>query len=284
MPLHQPSLVSDAPAPMRESPDPMRETTASAAGEARFAGAPWQVWARSAAIGAAAGLFLAVIGAAGTAEAPLLRRLLYWVPMMTLGVFLGGWVASVATRLLPARANVVLLWAVVTLGVAVVSGALIFFYTGAYWGFRAGWREVPTFALVFLAISAAMTALMIAVTRPGAVTHAPAAGVAATGPRLAERFPAKLKGAALYAVSAEDHYLRLHTSKGADLILMRLSDAIAELEGVEGAQTHRSWWVAREAVEDARREGERVTLVLKGGAEAPVSRPNVRALREAGWF
>jgi DNA-binding LytR/AlgR family response regulator len=65
---------------------------------------------------------------------------------------------------------------------------------------------------------------------------------------------------------------------------MRLSDAIAELEGLEGAQTHRSWWVAREAVESARRDGDRVTLVLKSGAEAPVSRPNVRPLREAGWF
>jgi DNA-binding LytR/AlgR family response regulator len=65
---------------------------------------------------------------------------------------------------------------------------------------------------------------------------------------------------------------------------MRLSDAIAELEGLEGAQTHRSWWVAKDAVEDARREGERVTLVVKGGVEAPVSRPNVRPLRQAGWF
>jgi DNA-binding LytR/AlgR family response regulator len=42
--------------------------------------------------------------------------------------------------------------------------------------------------------------------------------------------------------------------------------------------------VARDAVESARREGDRATLTLKGGAEAPVSRPNVKALREAGWF
>ncbi len=92
------------------------------------------------------------------------------------------------------------------------------------------------------------------------------------------------EGALLYAVSAEDHYLRLHTPKGSDLILMRLADAIAELGGIEGAQTHRSWWVAREAVESARRDGERVVLLLKGGVEAPVSRPNVRPLREARWF
>ena len=65
---------------------------------------------------------------------------------------------------------------------------------------------------------------------------------------------------------------------------MRLSDAIAELEGLEGAQTHRSWWVARDAVESTRRDGDKFVLVLKGGVEAPISRPNVRALREAGWL
>jgi len=41
-----------------------------------------------------------------------------------------------------------------------------------------------------------------------------------------ERLPVRLRGSELYAVEAQDHYLRLHTSKGADLILMRLSDAI----------------------------------------------------------
>jgi len=120
--------------------------------------------------------------------------------------------------------------------------------------------------------------------QPGRLTHAPAIGAPAPSVRFLERLPPKLKGAVLYAVSAEDHYLRLHTSKGSDLILMRLSDALVELEGLEGAQTHRSWWVAKEAVESARREGDRVMLTLKGGVEAPVSRPNVRPLREAGWF
>lgn len=119
---------------------------------------------------------------------------------------------------------------------------------------------------------------------PGAVTHAREAGTAAQPVRFMERLPTKLKGAAIFAVSAEDHYLRVHTSKGSDLILMRLGDAIAELEGLEGAQTHRSWWVARDAVEGSRRDGDKITLLLKGGAEAPVSRPNVRPLREAGWF
>jgi DNA-binding LytR/AlgR family response regulator len=99
-----------------------------------------------------------------------------------------------------------------------------------------------------------------------------------------ERLPLKLRGGEVWAVEAEDHYLRLHTSKGQDLILMRLADAISELEGIEGAQVHRSWWVARDAIADAKRGDGRATLTLKDGAEAPVSRTYARLLRERGWI
>ena len=85
-------------------------------------------------------------------------------------------------------------------------------------------------------------------------------------------------------MEAEDHYLRLHTSRGSDLILMRLADAVAELEGIEGAQTHRSWWVAKAAVVDARRGDGRAVLTLTNGVEAPVSRSYAGALRAAGWY
>ena len=63
-----------------------------------------------------------------------------------------------------------------------------------------------------------------------------------------------------------------------------MADAIAELDGIEGAQVHRSWWVAKDAVAEIKRADRRVTLVLKDGAEAPVSRPNISALRESGWM
>jgi hypothetical protein len=115
----------------------------------------------------------------------------------------------------------------------------------------------------------------------GRAAEAPAAAAA---PRFLERLPPKLRGAELWAVEAEDHYLRLHTSRGQDLILMRLGDALAELEGADGAQTHRSWWVAREAVAGVRRADGRATLTLKNGVEAPVSRTHGRALRARGWY
>src|SRR5262249_48854577 len=95
-------------------------------------------------------------------------------------------------------------------------------------------------------------------------------------PRFLERLPPKLRGADLWAIEAEDHYLRLHTSKGQDLILMRLTDALAELKGLDGAQTHRSWWVAREAFIEVERGDGRATLTLKNGVAAPVSRTHAR--------
>lgn len=65
---------------------------------------------------------------------------------------------------------------------------------------------------------------------------------------------------------------------------MRFSDALDELEGLEGAQTHRSWWVARDAVQAVSRGDGRATLTLEGGLNAPVSRRYAKALRDTGWY
>jgi DNA-binding LytR/AlgR family response regulator len=131
-------------------------------------------------------------------------------------------------------------------------------------------------------ISLVMSALAVLIRPHSSQTHAAPAG--APPAKFLTRLPAKLAGAELYAVEAEDHYLRLHTSRGQDLILMRLSDAIAELEGLEGAQTHRSWWVAKGSVAAAARGDGRAVLTLKDGSEVPVSRGFARDLRQAGWF
>lgn len=86
------------------------------------------------------------------------------------------------------------------------------------------------------------------------------------------RLPTKYRTAQLYAVSGEDHYLRVHTNFGEELILMRLSDAIKELTDYPGTQTHRSWWVAKQGVDATRKENGKMILTLKSGTEAPVSR------------
>ena len=85
------------------------------------------------------------------------------------------------------------------------------------------------------------------------------------------RIPAKL-GTELLYIEVEDHYLRVHTPLGSDLLLFRLADAVAGLEPALGRQVHRSYWVARHAVASIERDGHRARLVLTTGAKIPVSR------------
>lgn len=94
------------------------------------------------------------------------------------------------------------------------------------------------------------------------------------------RTPPELRGPVL-ALSAEDHYLRVHTAAGDRLIHYRFSQAAREL-GEAGVQVHRSWWVAREAVRAVERDGERLVLVLDRGLRVPVSRTYMLAARQAG--
>ena len=233
-------------------------------------------------VSATAGVFLAMSGAFGTAHVPLSLRLAYWVGLCLAGAVVGTGVSQLVGRDGRADERPWLFGALVSLGITlpftlVVWGVTDLMFTG---GVRLA--SLPRYLAPVWIITTAMTALNMMVQRRPPQTHAAAAG--STPVRFLQRLPPRLRGGRLFAVEAQDHYLRLHTSKGQDLILMRLADAVAELEGIEGAQTHRSWWVAREAVTDARRGDGRAVLSLASGVEAPVSRAYARALREAGWF
>ncbi|HEX4080027.1 MAG TPA: LytTR family DNA-binding domain-containing protein [Rhizomicrobium sp.] len=151
---------------------------------------------------------------------------------------------------------------------------------------RAAW--LPEFYLPVLVVTAAMVSLNLLVQRRPVETHAADSSgepqhAARPAPILA-RLPPRLRSATLYAVQAEDHYIRFYTSAGSDLVLLRFSDALRELRGIEGAQVHRSWWVARDAVKSSRRDDGKLFLVLGDGTEAPVSRSYTRALQAEGWL
>jgi len=100
---------------------------------------------------------------------------------------------------------------------------------------------------------------------------------------LLDHLPPEL-GSEIIALQMEDHYVRVHTALGSDLVLMRMRDAVALLADLDGRQVHRSWWVARDAVEDVERHGRNVRLVLARGIEAPVSRAQIAELKAAGWI
>lgn len=231
-----------------------------------------------------AGLLLALTEAFGMGGTSLLFRLGYWLPIMLLGSLWGHLCSGLVERHVDMDRRPLL--AVVALTV-VISGPLVVMVwaaTGLFFDDDRAVRlaRLPDFIGPVLVVTGTVSALNVFLARTPVQTHAAAVG--AKPARFLDRVPFKLRGAVIRAVQSEDHYLRIHTDRGSDLILMRLSDALAELEGLEGAQTHRSWWVARDAVRGVSRGDGRATLTLEGGLEAPVSRRYARALREAGWY
>lgn len=87
------------------------------------------------------------------------------------------------------------------------------------------------------------------------------------------------------AVTAEDHYCRIHLANGArPLVLARFADLLAELAGIDGEQVHRGAWVAATAIDGAIRDGRAWRLVIADGTRFPVSASRVAAVRARGWL
>lgn len=128
---------------------------------------------------------------------------------------------------------------------------------------------------------------ILTVARPEAELRAEKEEIAAanavpTVGRLRRR-PDGLNGQIQY-MQMEDHYLRVRTDEGEGLALCRMSDAAADLADTDGLQVHRSWWVARNAVRDVKRERYKKTLVATDGTEIPIGRSFEKLLRTEGWL
>jgi hypothetical protein len=83
----------------------------------------------------------------------------------------------------------------------------------------------------------------------------------------------------LICLEMSDHYLKVHTDRGHHMLLMRLKDALLKLDGFAGMQTHRSWWVATEAIVSVNKDNRKMSLTLANGIEVPVSRTFVDAVK-----
>jgi len=104
-------------------------------------------------------------------------------------------------------------------------------------------------------------------------------------PDFMTKVPISRRGA-LIAIKAEDHYLKVTTSKGESLVHYRISDAIGEMPDETGIRVHRSHWVARDAISRCDAAGRSLRLTLVNGAVVPVSQsykqPVLRFCRAAG--
>lgn len=231
-----------------------------------------------------AALFLTLTDAFGLDVLPLLPRFFYWLALLACGQVLGTLLWRWTERLPLAASRPYLTAGINCLALSLPWTVIAWAVTAFALGETLRWARLPGFILPVLVVAGAMAALNLLRNRQPVVTHAAGGAQPAAPPAILARFPLKLRGAVLHAVQAEDHYIRLYTSAGSDLVLLRFSDALAELEGIEGAQVHRSWWVARTAVVSSAREDGRQMLVLPDGTMAPVSRSYARALRAKGWY
>ncbi|WP_339932843.1 LytTR family DNA-binding domain-containing protein [uncultured Brevundimonas sp.] len=228
------------------------------------------------------GLFLGAVGPFSTDGIPTVPRYLYW----QLAIVGGGLIAAVIEPMIARRlagrprlfALAQLLAMTPPIAVWVTLVPLLFF------GMPASVAHALSIMPDVLTINVAVV-ILAWLTRRALRRHEPraltAAGVAP--PALRARLSPRLARARLIAVEAEDHYLRIRTEAGSDLILMRFADALAALDTADGFRTHRSWWVARTAVESARWKAGRGRLVLSDGSAAPVSRTYAAALKGTDW-
>ncbi len=232
------------------------------------------------------GALFAFFGVYNTDNLPFYKRYVFWTSTMATGtaanIIVVPWVVNHLLRGRGLALQLPVIAALISLPVLVVIA--LFDADGAkLW-------TLKILALQYVYVIAVSLVLVVGgyvcLKAVGWIGEAPGPCAPAVTPptqKFLERLPIQYRGAKLYAISSEDHYLRVHTDRGEELILMRLTDAMRELNGAEGLQIHRSWWVAHEGVAEVKRDNGRQTLLLKSGAMAPVSRSFSSAVKEAGF-
>lgn len=237
------------------------------------------------------GVALAALGPFGSfAIGSFGARLAYWVPAALIGYIIFR-PTTLAALLIARRLDLPELpAAVVGVLVAAIPGTLAIAYFG---GYRPG--PEPRFEDLFqlyvhVGLIGVLVMTMFILLRKEALAPDRFAAPPVTVPTESAPtapFLDRLPGAwadRLVALEMEDHYVRAHGPDTSALILLRMRDAEAELAGVDGMRIHRSWWVARGAVEKVQRDGRGYRLRLNNGLEPPVARDRVAALKAAGWL
>jgi len=228
-------------------------------------------------------LMLTLGGPFGTIDVAFTKRAIYWCVIVA-GSIVVGKAIRVAIEIWLEPTHPLLEKVVVALLMSFALSPPIWFYSAAYFGESAvpPLRDFFIFVvIVTFGVQLIRWALDEHFLRFGSLdgrapamaaeTEDTASDPAAPPPRLLERIETDLQGNIL-RISARDHYLDVFTDKGRAELLLRFSDALTEVDGLEGAQVHRSHWVAWEAVIGSERDGARLFLRLADGDRVPVSR------------
>ncbi|RVT85688.1 LytTR family transcriptional regulator [Rhodobacteraceae bacterium CCMM004] len=221
-------------------------------------------------------VILAFVGPFGTdALLGFAPRLIYWAVLVVGCYGAGALIGPILGPRLPRSWPWTLRLTAVGLVIGVAACAVVLAVNLTVFRWWPEPAELAELAAAILPI-AVVVSFMLDILLP-----APAAAPAPLPPPLLDRLPVAKRGP-LLALTAEDHYTRVRTAAGEELVLLRLSDAMREVGDTPGAQVHRSHWVAWDAVRAARREGDRAVLSLSHGGDIPVSRTYVPTIKDAG--
>jgi len=225
-------------------------------------------------------VILAFIGPFGTFEALTLPlRFAYWAPVVIGANVFVRLSHRLVDHITPNPTN--FQWH--TLNIFVFSAS----FSPAIWGYSAlfedGFRSLDSFLFILanvFGVTASVGYLVFFMTRKE-VDPEPAD---VSLPRLYARLP-QTTTAPIERLTVDDHYVEVFLDDGAShRLLMRLSDAVREMDDTPGFYTHRSHWVAAAHVRQSTREKNRDYLMLATGAKVPVSRTYRDDIQTAGFL
>ena len=226
---------------------------------------------------AAVGVLLGFLAPFDSGDRPLGFRMVYWMILIV-----GGGVIGIAFDVAVGR-RLESFWARLLADCLLMTPFVSLLVMLVAWRMYGGHWSLPNYGdLLFQVFIICLLVMALRQLAWRAAEPAPSP-IAEPSDVFRQRLSAKRREARLLAVEAEDHYLRVHTDAGDELITARFGDALQELAGWPGFRTHRSWWVAACAIEDVKWNRGRGELRLTTGMVVPVSRSQAPALKTAGW-
>lgn len=232
------------------------------------------------------GAFLGVTGAYGTAHEPALARYAFWVCIVVAGGLIGialerllrPWIGNDWIRVVATAAAMTPPIAILVVGAMIVllghEHDISFLFEDLLW-------QVFVISLAVMVLRMLLRRPPKRIVESRTIVVPPLPDAEAT---LRGRLSARRRSARLFALEAYDHYVRVHTDAGVELLSLRFADAVAELSGAHGFRVHRSWWVSAAAIKTARWRRGSGELELEDGLVVPISRTGAPALRAAGWL
>jgi hypothetical protein len=239
------------------------------------------------AIALLAGAVIGLLGPFGTYSFALSNRLVYWIAIIGINWLLCAVTLREIERLFPPdRIYSLIAVPLLTSLVLVVPATAVVFSVGRLIEPALTPNIVPLLGMVFL--------LLVVLATPGYVIrrlirqrHEP--GIKPRDSRESAvtpdnestffaRFTPPIRGP-ITSIESQDHYLVVRGPEDRRMIHCRMNDAQREL-GAVGIRVHRSWWVAKDAIERRLRRNGRHYLELTDGQLIPISRAYLPSLDE----